>query len=83
MGLGTSLAGFTPQMFTSIAGVQVSAVTMTKDTIWVLTLSPPDPNAGLWAGTIGTGGVINWPTQIDPNPSTGGGLEDAEPSGNV
>ena len=80
MGLGTSLAGFSPQMFTSTSGLEFSAQTMSKDTVWVLVLSPPDPLAGLWAGTIGAGGVINWPTAIDPNPPSGG-LGDENPCG--
>ena len=76
------MAGFDPQMFTSTEGVTAAAPTQVKDTVWVLTLSPPDPNAGVWAGTFGAAGTINWPTTLDPNASSGG-LDDAHPAGIV
>jgi hypothetical protein len=49
---------------------------MPEGTVWQLTLSPPDPDAGIWFGTIGPGGTIIWPSPIDPNPPGGGGLLD-------
>jgi hypothetical protein len=53
---------------------------MVEDTVWILVLSPPDPDAGLWSGTIGPGGTINWPSQIDPNPVGGEILDDPAPA---
>ena len=80
---GHPLAYFDPATFADVAGLEYSAPAMAEDTVWVLTLSPPDPNAGTWSGTIGAGGVIIWPTGIDPNPPPSGdcGLDDQHPAG--
>lgn len=72
MSIGSPLAGYGPHTFTSISGVELAAPTMTGGTIWVLNLSPPDPNAGTWTGTIGLSGKVDWPSGIDPNPPVGG-----------
>jgi hypothetical protein len=71
--LGKPLAKWAPHTFTDTAGLQYAAQTMAEGTVWILILSPPDPNAGVWAGTIGPGGTVIWPSPIDPTPSGGGG----------
>lgn len=79
-GMGHPL-GYGVAAFTSVAGLEFSAAGMFEGTPWRLTLSPPDPNAGTWWGTIGPGGTVIWPTPIDPNPPSGGGcLDDQFPS---
>lgn len=79
---GGPWAEFEPANFSSRAELEYSAPSMAEETIWILVLSPPDPDAGLYSGTIGPGGTIIWPTPIDPNPPAGGGvLDDPAPVG--
>lgn len=79
MSIGLSFGLWSPAPFTTVAGLTFAAQTMSSGTLWTLTLSPPDPNAGVWAGTIGPGGVVNWPTQLDPS-GGGEGLDDPFPA---
>lgn len=74
--LGGTLAIQTYHAFSSVAGLEYSAPFMGEGAVWQLTLSPPDPNAGIWWGTIGPGGTIIWPSPIDPTPPAGGAVLD-------
>ena len=49
------------------------STTLAPFTVWVLTISPPDPLAGYYSGTVDPAGNLIGPCVLFPPPPSGGG----------